>query len=218
MGSSKAKWIWLLLWMACALWPRGAAHANESVRPRVVILGDSLTAGYGVEPSQGYPALLQKKIDQEGLAFEVVNAGISGDTTAGGLRRIDWTLGKGAALLVVALGGNDGLRGVAPAQTAQNLSAILRKAKQRLPDVSLILTTMKMPSSMGADFARAFEAVFPQVAAENQAILGPFLLEGVAGNPDLNQADLIHPNAKGQEQIADNLWPFLREVLRKRSR
>ncbi len=204
--------------MACALWLRGVAHANDSVRPRVVILGDSLTAGYGVERAQGYPALLQKKIDREGLAFEVVNAGISGDTTAGGLRRIDWVLSKGAAVLVVALGGNDGLRGIAPPQTAQNLSAILRKAKQRVPDMSLILTTMKMPSSMGADFARAFESIFPQTAAQNQAILGPFLLEGVAGNPDLNQPDLIHPNAEGQEIIAGNLWPLLREVLLKRSR
>jgi acyl-CoA thioesterase-1 len=218
MGSSKEKWIWLLLFSACALWPRDAAHANESARPRVVILGDSLTAGYGVEFEQGYPALLQKKIDREGLAFEVVNAGISGDTTAGGLRRIDWVLGKGAAVLVVALGGNDGLRGLAPAQTAQNLAAILQKARQRVPDAALMLVAMKMPPSMGADFTRAFESVFPRVAAENHAVLGPFLLEGVAGDPELNQADRIHPNAKGQEKIADTLWTHLREVLRQRAR
>ena len=183
-----------------------------------MILGDSLTAGYGVESAQNYPVLLQKKIDRAGLPFEIINAGISGDTTAGGLRRIDWILSKGAAVLVVALGGNDGLRGLAPAQTAQNLAAILQRAKQRVPDASLVLVSMKMPSSMGADFVRAFEAVFPQVAAENQAILWPFLLEGVAGDPELNQADLIHPNAQGQEKIADNLWASLHEVLLGRAR
>ena len=210
--------MWLLLFSACALWPRHAAHANESARQRVVILGDSLTAGYGVESAQNYPARLQEKIDRAGLPFEVVNAGISGDTTAGGLRRIDWVLGKGAAVLVVALGGNDGLRGLAPAQTAQNLAAILQRARQRLPDVSLVLVAMKMPLSMGADFARAFEEIFPEVAARNRAVLGPFLLEGVAGNPELNQADLIHPNARGQEKIADNLWASLHEVLLERAR
>ena len=210
--------MWLLLFSACALWPRNAAHANESARLRVVILGDSLTAGYGVESAQNYPARLQEKIDRAGLPFEVVNAGISGDTTAGGLRRIDWVLGKGAAVLVVALGGNDGLRGLAPAQTAQNLAAILQRARQRLPDVSLVLVAMKMPLSMGADFARAFEEIFPEVAARNRAVLGPFLLEGVAGNPELNQADLIHPNAQGQEKIADNLWASLHEVLLERAR
>ena len=183
-----------------------------------MILGDSLTAGYGVESAHNYPARLQEKIDRAGLPFEVVNAGISGDTTAGGLRRIDWVLGKGAAVLVVALGGNDGLRGLAPAQTAQNLAAILQRARQRLPDVSLVLVAMKMPLSMGADFARAFEEIFPEVAARNRAVLGPFLLEGVAGNPELNQADLIHPNAQGQEKIADNLWASLHEVLLERAR
>lgn len=218
MDSSKAKWIWLLLLSACALWPGNAAHANESARLRVVILGDSLTAGYGVESAQNYPAHLQKKVDQAGLPVEIVNAGISGDTTAGGLRRIDWILSKGAAVLVVALGGNDGLRGLAPAQTAQNLAAILQRARQQIPDVSLVLVAMKMPLSMGADFARAFEAVFPQVAAQNSAVLGPFLLEGVAGNPELNQADLIHPNARGHEKIADNLWASLHEVLLGRAR
>lgn len=178
-----------------------------------MFLGDSLTAGYGLDSAQNYPAHLQKKIDRAGLPFEIVNAGISGDTTAGGLRRIDWVLSKGAAVLVVALGGNDGLRGLAPAQTAQNLAAILQRAKQRVPDVSLVLVAMKMPLSMGADFARAFEAVFPQVATQNHAVLGPFLLEGVAGHAELNQADLIHPNAQGQEKIADNLWASLHEVL-----
>ncbi|MES2573010.1 MAG: arylesterase, partial [Verrucomicrobiota bacterium] len=188
--------------------------ANLQTRPRIVVLGDSITAGYGIEPSKAYPALLQEKIDQAGWKFEVVNAGISGDTTAGGLRRIDWALSKSARVLIVALGGNDGLRGISPQQTEKNLLAILQRARAKIPDLLVVIAGMEMPDNMGPRFVEEYKAVFARVAAETRSELVPFLLEGVGGIEALNQADMIHPTIEGQRRIAETVWKKLEKVLK----
>ena len=178
-----------------------------------MVLGDSITAGYGLDPGQAYPALLQQKIDAAGLPFTVVNAGVSGDTTAGGLRRLDWTLGRGADVLIIALGGNDGLRGIPPKQTEENLAAIIARARAKFPTIKVLVAGMEMPANMGADFVAQFRALFPRVAQAGSAALVPFLLEGVGGVTELNQADLIHPTAEGQKRVAENVWKSLRTLL-----
>lgn len=195
-----------------------ATNTSANKRGRIVVLGDSITAGYGLQdPAQAYPALLQAKVDAAGLPFEVVNAGVSGDTTSGGLRRIDWALSRGADVLIVALGGNDGLRGIQPKQTAANLTGIIQKAKAKAPGVSVIIAGMQMPANMGPQYTEEYRAAFPRVAEENKATLVPFLLEGVGGVAELNQADLIHPNPEGQKRVAENVWPVLEKVLKERA-
>lgn len=194
-----------------------ATNGAAAPRGRIVIFGDSITAGYGLDPEQSYPALLQKKIEAAGLPFAVVNAGVSGDTTAGGLRRVEWALGPGADVLIVALGGNDGLRGIPPEQTAVNLAGIIKRARAKAPGVALLVAGMQMPANMGRDFVRQFRALFPKVAAENDATLVPFLLEGVGGVTELNQTDLIHPTAEGQKRVAENVWKVLKKVLQART-
>jgi len=201
--------IWL--WTGGALWAADAAPANA--RGRIVVLGDSITAGYGLDPEQAYPALLQEKVDAARLPFAVVNAGVSGDTTSGGLRRIAWALGPGADVLIVALGGNDGLRGISPKQSAENLAGIIQRARAKAPGIAVIVAGMQMPENMGAEFIEEFRAVFPRIAKENGAALVPFLLEGVGGVAALNQPDLIHPNAEGQKRVAENVWKRLEPTL-----
>lgn len=178
-----------------------------------MVLGDSITAGYGLDPSEAYPALLQQKIEAAKLPFTVRNAGVSGDTSAGGSRRVVWALGGGADVLIVALGGNDGLRGISPQQTAENLTAIVQKARAKAPKLKVIVAGMQMPGNMGPEFTEAFKQVFPKVAQENGAELVPFLLEGVGGLAEFNQADLIHPNIEGQKKVAENVWAVLKKVL-----
>ncbi len=182
-----------------------------------MVLGDSITAGYGLDPTQAYPALLQQKIDAAGLPFTVANAGVSGDTTSGGLRRIEWALGRGADVLIVALGGNDGLRGISPKQTAENLAGIIQRARVKSPQIAVLIAGMQMPGNMGAEFVEQFRAIFPQIATAHQAALVPFLLEGVGGLEEFNQADLIHPNAGGQKRVAENVWKGLEPLLRARA-
>ena len=192
-----------------ALSAQDAGNANTA-KKRVLILGDSITAGYGLDPQEAYPALLQKKIDAAGLPYTVKNAGVSGDTTAGGLRRIDWALGKeGADVLVVALGGNDGLRGISTQQTSDNLAGIIDKARAKNPAIKVVLAGMQMPQNLGEKFNDEFKAVFPKVAAEKKAALVDFLLAGVGGDDKLNQPDRIHPNAEGQRIVAENVWKVL---------
>lgn len=189
-------------------------NANAAEK-RVVVLGDSITAGYGLDPDQAYPALLQKKIDSESLSYTVTNAGVSGDTTAGGLRRVQWVLGqKGADVLVVALGGNDGLRGVSPVEMKQNLIGIVDKARAKNPGLKVVIAGMQMPTNFGPDFTRQFAKVFHEVAEEKNAALVPFLLEGVGGREKLNQDDRIHPTAQGQQVVAENVWSVLKDQLR----
>ena len=208
----------LLLWTNFGLWSADAPITSvaPNQRGRIVVLGDSITAGYGLDPAQAYPALLQQKIDAAGLPFVIVNAGVSGDTTSGGLRRIEWALGPGADVLIIALGGNDGLRGISPRQTAENLAGIIKRARRKVPALAVIVAGMQMPGNMGREFVEQFNAVFPAVAKENDAVLLPFLIQGVGGIAEFNQADLIHPNAEGQKRVAENVWTVLQKVVKSR--
>ena len=203
----------LLLVTGVAVSDADAQNANGQ-KKRMVILGDSITAGYGLDPDEAYPSLLQKKIDDAQLPYIVINAGVSGDTSSGGLRRIDWVLGqKGADVLLIALGGNDGLRGVSPDETEKNLSGIIDKARVKSPQIKVVLIGMEMPPNMGAEFTASFKAVFPKVATTKNVQLIPFLLQGVGGDLKLNQPDRIHPTAAGQIIIADHLWKDLEKQL-----
>lgn len=203
-----------------ALHATGAAFAAGEGLPsmeasrRVVILGDSITAGYGLERAQAYPAILQNKVRQAGFNFEVVAAGVSGDTTAGGLRRVRWALGQGVAVFVVALGGNDGLRGIPPSEMEKNLSEIVKAVRTLSPKAVVVIAGMRMPDNLGATYVKAFESVFPSVSSNHETVLLPFLLEGVGGIPKFNQPDMIHPNAEGHERIAANVWTVLEPILR----
>jgi acyl-CoA thioesterase-1 len=195
-----------------ALWAQDAPDATGG-KKRIVVLGDSITAGYGLDPQEAYPALLQKKIDAASLPYTVTNAGVSGDTTAGGLRRVAWALGKGADVLVVALGGNDGLRGISPEQTEKNLTGIIDKAREKNPAVKVVVAAMQMPDNMGAEFTEKFKGLFAKVATEKKAALVPFLLEGVGGVESLNQQDRIHPTEEGKAKVAENVWKVLKDQL-----
>jgi acyl-CoA thioesterase I len=193
--------------------PAGApAAAPAASRPRIVALGDSLTAGLGLEPAETYPALLQKRLDAAGLSYEVVNAGVSGDTAAGGLRRIDWALDGDVRVLIVALGGNDALRGLPVEQLKQNLTAIVERAAGR--NIKVILAGMEAPPNYGAAYTAAFRQTYRDVASEHGAALIPFLLDGVAGLPEMNQGDGIHPTAAGAEKLAETVWSALRPIVK----
>src|SRR5688572_28768706 len=190
-----------------------AARAGE---PRtIVFFGDSLTAGYGLaDPlSQAYPALIQEKIEEARLPWRVVNAGLSGETTSAGLRRVDWILRQPVDVFVLALGANDGLRGVDPSLSRENLEKIVDRVRAKNPKVKIVLAGMQIPPAMGREFSREFERVFPEVAQKTDATLVPFLLEGVGGRVDLNQPDRIHPTSKGHTLIAETVWKVLRPLL-----
>jgi acyl-CoA thioesterase I len=182
--------------------------------PVVVCLGDSLTAGYGLDQAQAYPALLQKRIDDLGWKFKVVNAGLSGETTAGGLRRLDWVLKRRIDVLILALGGNDALRGISLDTTRQNLDQILIRTRAKNPDAQLIVAGMLIPPNWGREYFNGFRAIFPELAKKHRAGLIPFLLEGVGGKPNLNFPDGIHPTAEGHRVVAANVWKVLEPVLR----
>jgi acyl-CoA thioesterase I len=180
----------------------------------ILFLGDSITAGFGLDPAEAFPALIQKKIEARRWPFQAVNAGQSGDTSAGGLGRIDWLLKNRIDVLVLELGANDGLRGLPVETTRKNLQAIIERTRQKYPEAKVILAGMKVPPNMGGDYGRKFEAVFADLAKKNNAPLVPFILEGVGGVRELNLADGIHPTAKGQERVAANVWKVLEPILR----
>ena len=184
--------------------------AAEPSRPRIVVLGDSLTAGLGLVESEAYPSLLQKKLDDEGYEFEIVNAGVSGDTTAGGLRRLDWALEGDVKILVVALGGNDALRGLSIDEMKENLGTIIERARGR--GVMVLLAGMEAPPNYGEEYTVKFRQVYRDLARTHQVSLVPFLLDGVAGEARLNQGDGIHPNAEGARLIAEAIWRALRPM------
>ena len=189
------------------------AFASPAFSGTILFLGDSLTAGLGVEQAEAFPALIQEKIRANNLPFEVINAGISGDTTAGGLARLDWVLQKKIDVLVLALGANDGLRGLALAQMKANLQAIIERVRAKNPAVKIVIAGMRMPPNLGGDYSDGFREVYPALARENNAALVPFLLEGVGGHDDLNQADQIHPTAAGHKVVAENVWRVLEPLL-----
>ncbi len=187
----------------------------ETLTPGGVVMfyGTSLTAGLGLQQEQAYPALIQKKIYSLDLPYQVINAGLSGETTAGGRSRIDWVLNQEVDVFVLELGANDGLRGVPVTESRRNLQAIIDAVRENNPDVKIILTGMQMPPNMGREYTQDFSNMFPELAEENDILLIPFLLENVGGIPELNQGDGIHPTAEGQEIMAETVWKVLEPEL-----
>ena len=183
--------------------------------PKIVLfLGNSITAGYGLDPLQAFPARIQEKIDAKGWNFKVVNSGQSGDTSAGGLSRLDWLLKSRIDVLVLELGANDGLRGVPAEVTKKSLQTIIDRTREKYPEVKIVIAGMKVPPNMGRDYGRRFESIFPDLAKKNNASLIPFILEGIGGVRTLNLPDGMHPTAKGHEIVAANVWKVLEPVLR----
>ncbi len=214
------------LLLHCSAENEASSAANESAAPAqaanetakaakktILFLGNSLSAGFGLDPAQAFPALIQVKIDSMGWDYEVINGGLSGETTAAGARRIDWLLRRKIDILVIELGGNDGLRGIPPEETRKNLMTIIDKTRASNADAEIILSGMEVPPNMGNDYAVEFRKVFPKVADEKSVGLIPFLLEGVGGIPELNLPDGIHPTAAGHEIVANNVWKFLKPIL-----
>ncbi len=187
--------------------------ADSPKASTVVVLGDSIAAGFGVDPDEAFPAVLQRNVDKGGYNYRVINAGVSGDTTAGGLSRINWLLKQKIDILLIELGGNDGLRGLNPDNTRSNLLQIIELVRAHNPGTRIILGGMQMPPNMGADYTQKFALVFPEVAQQTQSSLIPFILEGVGGKIELNQPDRIHPNPEGHRMVAANVWKVLEPLL-----
>ena len=204
-------------WLATALALLATTLAPATARtqprnlPAIAVLGDSLTAGLGVAADESYPARLEVRLRREGYHYRVINAGVSGDTTAGGLRRVDWVLRSKPEIVIVALGANDALRGLSVAATRANLADVV--ARVRASGARVLLAGMRAPPNYGEPFVRDFDGVFPAVARQTGVAFMPFLLDGVAAVARLNQADGIHPNPTGQQVIADRMWPYLKPLL-----
>jgi acyl-CoA thioesterase-1 len=199
---------WAVLLLLWAVTFAGAAETKT-----LLFFGDSLTAGYGVDPDEAYPALIQKKIEAAGLPGRVVNAGLSGETSAGGLRRLDWILRQPVDIFVIELGGNDGLRGISPATTRSNLETMISRIRQRYPAVKVVIAGMQLPTNMGLEHTKAFAALYPAVASATGSTLIPFLLDGVGGRPNLNLPDGIHPTPEGHRLVAETVWQTLQPLL-----
>lgn len=203
--------ITLLIATLAALFPFETLQASEP--KRILFLGDSLTAGYGIDPNDAYPALIEKKLQSEGYAYEVFPAGLSGETSAGGLRRASWVMQRKTDILFLALGANDGLRGIDLSNTKSNLQGIIDVARSKYPDIVIVIAGMQMPPNLGEAYTLEFKEMYPELAEENGATLLPFLLEGVGGQPQYNIADGIHPNPDGHAIIAENVWKTLEPLL-----
>lgn len=188
---------------------------KETESKKILFFGNSLTAGMGLNQDEAFPAIIQEKLDSLGLNYEVINAGLSGETTAAGKNRVNWVLNQDVDVFVLELGANDGLRGVPVEETRKNLQAIINTVRSKNPDTKIILTGMQIPPNLGPEYAGKFRSIFPELAKENDIELVPFLLEDVAGKPELNQQDGIHPTAEGQEILAQNVWEILEPVLEK---
>lgn len=198
---------WLLA-AACTLALAAGAGATT-----VLVIGDSLAAGLGVEREEAFPARLEESARAAGFEIEVINGGVSGDTSAGGRRRIAWLMNREIDVLILELGANDGLRGIEPEATEENLQAIIDAARAKHPGLPVVVAGMRMPPNLGPDYGEAFEALFPRLAERNHARLVPFLLEGVGGVIEMNLDDRIHPNPAGHRVVADNVWQILRPLL-----
>jgi len=186
---------------------------SSAKKKTIVFFGNSLTAGYGLSPEQAFPALIQKKIDSLGLPYQVVNAGVSGETSSGGKTRIDWILQQPIDIFVLELGANDGLRGIPLSETKKNLQEIIDKIKAKYPHTKLVFAGMQIPPSMGQAYTTEFKNIFTELSEKNAMTLIPFLLEGVGGEPELNQQDGIHPNEEGSLIVARNVWRVLEKLL-----
>lgn len=193
----------------------GAIHESEAQqRKTILFFGDSITAGYGIDTEDAFPAIIQRKLESENLDYRSVNAGLSGETSAGGVRRVEWVLQQSVDIFVLELGGNDGLRGLDPADTKRNLQRIIDIVQEKNPDIRLILAGMEAPPNMGQDYTNAFRQVYSDLAEENDLIFIPFILEGVAGDPELNLPDGIHPTEKGHQMVAELVWDVLEPLLK----
>ena len=195
-----------------------ASFADSAGKGTVLVLGDSIAAGYGLDSDKAFPRLLQAKVDAAHLPFTVVNAGVSGDTSAGGLRRIDWQLKRPCDVLILELGGNDGLRGLSVDDMQRNLQAIIDRTRAKYPKAEIVIAGMQMPPNLGSEYARAYRNAFFTLAQRNHASIVPFLLEGVGGVAELNQADSIHPTAQGHKIVAENVWKVLQPILQRLAR
>lgn len=196
--------------------PDSEVTTTEAVENRskiILFYGNSLTAGYGIDLDQAFPALIQKRLDSLGLDYTVINSGVSGETTSGGLNRLNWVLNQKVDVFVLELGANDGLRGVPLKETKQNLQEIIDLVREKNSDTQIILAGMQIPPNMGPEYTEEFRNIFPELAEKNEIPLIPFLLEGVAGNPDLNLEDGIHPTAEGHKILSENVWKILRDEV-----
>jgi len=197
--------------VGCLLLPVTVVAAERSAEARIVVLGDSLSAGYGLPAAEAFPAQLEQALRQSGQAVRVINAGVSGDTTAGGLARLDWALAERPQLVIVQLGANDALRGLDPEQARANLDAILTRLKRE--ETQILLAGMRAPRNLGPAYYTKFDRIYSDLARKHQVALDPFFLEGVALRPELNQADGLHPNAQGVAMVVRRLLPQVRELL-----
>ena len=191
----------------------GTQVVDSTANKTILFFGNSLTAGYGIDPEESFAGRIQTRLDSLKKEYRVINGGLSGETTAGGLSRLDWFLEEEPYLFVLELGGNDGLRGIALTETKKNLLAIVDKVKAKYPNTKIILAGMQIPPNMGKEYTEEFKAIYPAVAKEKNIELIPFLLEGVAGNPDLNLPDGIHPTPEGHRIVMETLWPFISKAL-----
>lgn len=187
---------------------------QKSEQKLILFFGNSLTAGYGIDPEDAFPGLTQAALDSLGKDYKVINGGLSGETTAGGLSRLDWFLEEEPYLFVLELGGNDGLRGIQLSETKKNLLGIIDKVKAKYPNTKIILAGMQIPPNMGQEYTDEFKTIYPAVAQEKNVTLIPFLLEGVAGNPDLNLPDGIHPTEEGHKIVFRTIWPFIERSVK----
>lgn len=194
---------------------KGKENTTSQDQPKTILfLGDSITAGYGLDQSQAFPAIIQQRINSAKLNYTVVNAGLSGETSSGGLRRVNWLLRSKVDILVLELGANDGLRGIDLAVTRSNLQQIIDRTRQANSDVIIVVAGMQVPPNLGQTYTDQFRQIFPELAKKNNAKLIPFILDGVAGVPNLNLSDGIHPNVAGHKVLADNVWSVLRPILK----
>lgn len=213
-----------LIWDACRepeRLPKKVKSKQESMKGTnvkdpvqiILIFGNSLTAGYGVKPEDAFPSIIQKRLDSLVLAYKVINAGLSGETTASGVNRIEWVLREPVAIMILELGANDGLRGIDPEESKINLQEIIDLTQTRYPDIRIIIAGMEAPPNMGQEYVSAFRSIFPELSQMNDLPLIPFLLEGVGGELELNQQDGIHPNEQGHKIVANNVWEVLEGEL-----
>ena len=179
----------------------------------ILFFGDSISAGYGIEPQQAFPALIQEKVDSSGLNYEIINGGLSGETSAGGLRRINWVLQRDIDIMILELGGNDGLRGIELSSTKENLQQIVDRAKAKNPTMEIIIAGMQVPPNLGTEYTKEFQRIYPELAKENELTLIPLILDEVGGNKRYMQSDQIHPNVEGHKIVAEKIWNVLRKVL-----
>lgn len=197
----------LSMFFTCSL------QAQDPDTKTILFFGDSITAGLGVDKSQAFPALIQERIDSLGLNYEVINGGSSGETSAGGLRRIDWTLQRDIDIMILELGGNDGLRGIDLNSTKENLQQIIDKVKAKNPDAEVILAGMQVPPNLGQDYTKQFETIYPELAEENDLPLIPMIMDKIGGNEELMQSDGLHPTPEGHKVIADTVWEVLKPFI-----